>query len=88
MKRFVKTMIISMFALNLAGPATAPAFAADIPTTEADCEKAGMKWKQKAGKCKPMPSHAPSRAESVLALIGIGCALVGLFFIWSEYLTD
>ena len=28
-----------------------PAFAADEPTTKADCEQQGMKWDDASGKC-------------------------------------
>ena len=30
---------------------TAPAFAADEPTTKADCEQQGLKWDEATGKC-------------------------------------
>jgi len=30
---------------------TAPVFAADEPTTKADCEQQGMKWDDASGKC-------------------------------------
>jgi len=29
----------------------APAFAADEPTTKADCEQQGLKWDEATGKC-------------------------------------
>ena len=88
MKHPVKMIIVSIVALSLAGPFIAPAYATDVPATQSDCEKAGMQWKPKAGKCKPMPKSSLSPAESVLALIGLACALIGLFFTWIEYRND
>ncbi len=44
--------ILSLVALGLALAVAGPAFAADEPTTKADCEKIqGMEWDESAGKC-------------------------------------
>ncbi|MBK5199681.1 MAG: hypothetical protein JJE37_15595 [Methyloceanibacter sp.] len=46
--------LVSILAMTLAvGFATAPAFAATTkpPKTQADCEKAGMKWDATTKKC-------------------------------------
>jgi hypothetical protein len=84
-KHPIKMIMVSFIALSFAGPILAPAYATAVPTTQSACEEAGMKWKPKAGKCKPMPRTTLSPVKRVLALISLGCTLVGLFYVWSEY---
>jgi len=47
----MKTIVALVVALGVAGMATAPAFAASHPKTQAACEKAHMKWDATAKKC-------------------------------------
>ena len=44
--------LVSMLALGLLVGFSAPAFAGKNPTTQAACEKAGMKWDATASKCE------------------------------------
>jgi hypothetical protein len=46
----MKNIVSMIVALGLAVAFTAPAFA--VPTTKADCEKAGMKWNATTNKCE------------------------------------
>lgn len=108
LRRTAKLIIVSIVALNLAGQIIAPACATQMPTTQAECEQAGMKWKDKAGKCKPAapttqaecveagmvwkpeagkckPIYTLSPLKKTIVLIGLGCALVCLFYIGGEY---
>ena len=39
-------IIASIVALNLAVAFATPVVAAEIPTTKAECEQAGMRWKE------------------------------------------
>jgi hypothetical protein len=47
----MKSLVVMMVALGLAVAFAAPVFAADPPTTQADCEKAKMKWDEATKKC-------------------------------------
>ena len=47
----MKGIVSMIVALGLAVVFAAPTFAADPPTTKADCEKAKMKWDATAKKC-------------------------------------
>jgi hypothetical protein len=77
MRRIAELIIVSIVALNLAGQFIASACATQVPKTQAECEQAGMHWKPEADKCKP--THPLSPFKKIIALIGLGCALVGLF---------
>jgi hypothetical protein len=83
MKRISRMIMASMVVLSLAGPLMAPAFAAAPPTTQAECEKAGMRWKEKASKCRSMPGRSLSTAQKIVGLLGLMCALILLFQIWT-----
>ena len=108
LNRIAKLIIVSIVALNLAGQFIAPACATQVPKTQAECEQAGMRWKDKAGKCKLAapktqaeceqagmdwkpeadkckPIYPLSPFQKIIALIGLGCALVGLFLVGSNY---
>ena len=69
-----------------------PVVAAEIPTTKADCEQAGMKWKEWASneKCR-FPVGRGSRVldpvRKVLGLIGLGSALLCLIILYREWHT-
>jgi hypothetical protein len=39
-------ILASIIALNLTVAFATPVVAAEIPTTKADCEQAGMKWEE------------------------------------------
>ena len=49
----MKSLVSMIVALGLAVAFTAPAFAGpgSLPTTKADCEKAGKKWEEADKKC-------------------------------------
>ena len=68
----------------LVGPISTPVFAADRPTTEADCEKAEMIWKKQEGKCAKISGNSLSPTLKVVGLIGFGCAISGLLLLWLE----
>ena len=64
-----------------------PIVAAAFPSTQVDCEHAGMKWS--SGKCHP-PSDKPmipKDVQALLGVIGIGCSLAGTVILclkWRE----
>ena len=67
-----------------------PFVAAEMPTTQADCEKAGMLWKEKPSKWRGLPQKRilttlPTEARFVLGLIALGCTVVGLTVIALEW---
>jgi hypothetical protein len=85
MKRFA--LIV---ALCLASALATPVVAAEMPTTQADCEKAGMSWKEKAIKCRPLREEGihptlPKEVRNVLGMIGLGCTLIGLIVMYREW---
>jgi hypothetical protein len=47
----MKKFVMAIVALGLAAAFAGPTFAADVPKTKADCEKAKMKWDDTAKKC-------------------------------------
>ena len=47
----MKTLFSLAVALGLMVGAAVPAFAADVPKSKADCEKAHMKWDATTKKC-------------------------------------
>ena len=54
-------IIASIVALNLAVAFATPVVAAEIPTTKAQCEQAGMRWKESANqdKCRFAKASLP-----------------------------
>ena len=77
-------------ALGLASALATPVVAAETPTTQADCEKAGMRWKEKASECRPLRKQGilPTlfkAVRNVLAMLGLGCALLGLIVLYREW---
>jgi hypothetical protein len=79
-----------IIALNLAASFAMPVVAAEIPTTKADCEQAGMKWKEWAPneKCRfPVRREPtlPAPVRNVLGIIGLGSALLGLIILYREW---
>ena len=72
-------LFATIIALSLAGAIVTPAIAAEYPMTKADCEKAGLKWKEEKHKCKPSVRVVNwSPAKRLWAWIGLGFAVVGL----------
>jgi hypothetical protein len=69
-------------ALGLASALAPPLVAAEMPTTQADCEKAGMRWKEKASKCRPLREEG---IRNVFGMIGLGCTLLGLIVFYREW---
>jgi len=67
-------------------PPPKPLVAAEIPTTKADCEQAGMHWKEQANECRSAAVGKPMLpARTVLGIIGIGSALLGLILLYREW---
>src|SRR5262245_3245747 len=82
-------VVAATISLTLAGASVPSIVAAEIPTTKAGCEEAGMKWKKKTNKCVRWPKRStPTPARLVVALIGIGSALVVLLFIGRAALAE
>jgi hypothetical protein len=75
-------------AINVPIAEAAPALAVDVPATQADCNKAGMRWQQKTSTCKPrgmgVAGKHLSALKKVLGLIGLGCVLIGLYQLWAR----
>jgi hypothetical protein len=72
-------ILASIIALNLAAAFAMPVVAAEIPTTKADCEQAGMKWKEQVNqnKCRSAVRREhmlPTPVRNVLGIIGLGSA--------------
>ena len=79
-------LFAAIIALSLAGAIITPAIATKYPMTQADCEKAGLRWKKEAHKCKPfVPVVSLNPAERILGLIGLGSAVVGLILLWRVF---
>lgn len=78
--------LVATVYLVLAGPITVTSFAAVTPITQADCEKAGMRWKAKAGKCKRMSGQPLSSAERAAAVIGIISAIAALVLLFEDWI--
>jgi hypothetical protein len=81
---------VLIVALGLASALATPVGAAEVPTTQADCEKAGMRWKEKASKCRPLWEEGihptfPKEVRNVLGMIGLGCTLLGLIVFYREW---
>ena len=79
-------LFAAIIALSLAGAIITPAIAAKYPMTQADCEKAGLKWRKVDHKCKPYVRVVNlSPADRILGLIGLGSAVVGLILLWRDF---
>ena len=79
-------------ALALASVSATPLVAVQMPTTQVDCEKAGLRWKEKASKCRPLREEGtlpplPKEVRNVLGVIGLGCAVAGLIFLYRDWRT-
>jgi hypothetical protein len=75
----VKIFAACMMGLNLTFSLALPATALERPTTEVECQAAGMRWVQQTGKCKQqVTGRRLATPEKVLGLIGLGCAVMGL----------
>jgi len=80
----MKIVLVFILTFTLSGPVLAASLAAAMPTTEAACKDAGMKWKERAGKCKPKNTGRPlSPTKKIVGLIGLGCGLIALYVLWS-----
>ena len=78
--------LVSLVCLGLAGPLTVASYAAMMPTNQVECEKAGMRWKPKIGKCKQMPRKILSQVERVIAVIGLICVIAALMLLVEDWL--
>ena len=68
-------IIASIVALNLAVAFATPVVAAEIPTTKAECEQAGLKWKD----CRSINARSfPPQYVLSLALSGLVLTLLGM----------
>jgi hypothetical protein len=85
-------ILASIIALNLAAAFATPVVAAELPTNKADCEQAGMKWKEQANqnKCRfadRSEHRLPAPVHNVLGIIGIGANLLCLIMLYREWRT-
>src|SRR6476661_8612371 len=81
-------IIASIVALNLAVAFATPVVAAEIPTTKAECEQAGMRWKEEANqdKCRfAKARNFPAPVRIVLGIIGLGLTLLGVIILYQEW---
>jgi len=77
-----------LVALALASVSATPLVAAEMPTTQADCEKAGMLWKEKASKCRPLREEGTlPTLPNVLGVIGLGCTVAGVIVLYRDWRT-
>jgi hypothetical protein len=82
---------VLIMVLALAVAFTAPAFALEAehqPTTKADCEKAGMVWKERDSQCKPATTQDSSALRNVLGVIGLFCALIGFVMVCRMWIAE
>ena len=78
-------LFAAIIALGLAGATITPAIATKYPITQADCEKAGLKWRKSDHKCKPYVRVVKwSPAKRLWGFIGLGSAVVGLILVLRE----
>ena len=78
-------LFAAIIALSLAGAIITPAIATKYPMTQADCEKAGLKWRKSDHKCKPYVRVVKwSPAKRLWGFIGLGSAVVGLVLVLRE----
>jgi hypothetical protein len=81
----MKILVVFILALTLSGPVLASSLAAGLPTTEAECKEAGMKWEEQSSKCKPRNVGKPlSPTKKVIGLIGLGCGVIALYLLWGR----
>jgi hypothetical protein len=69
----MKIIAIFILALTLSGPVLASSQAAAMPTTEAACKDAGMKWKESTGTCKPRSAGGQLGSEPTLLTEFLKC---------------
>src|SRR6476646_9138804 len=80
-------IVASIVALNLPVAFATPLVAAEIPTTKAQCEQAGMRWKESANqdKCRfAKARNFPAPVRIVLGIIGLGSTLLGVIILYQE----
>src|SRR6476660_10570104 len=83
-------IIASIVALNLAVAFATPVVA-EIPTTKAECEQAGMRWKEEADqdKCRRRATfearNLPAPVRIVIGIIGLGLTLLGVIILYQEW---
>ena len=85
-RNVVKIIAACIVALSLTSFLVFPATAVR-PSTEVECQAAGMRWVQQTGKCKQVKQVTGKRlstAEKVLGLIGLGCVVVGLSLLFGS----
>jgi hypothetical protein len=80
-------IIAWIVALNLAVAFATPVVAAEIPTTKAECEQAGMRWKESANqdKCRFSVYKLPAPVRIVIGIIGLGLTLLGVIILYQEW---
>src|SRR6476620_12646223 len=81
-------IIASIVALNLAVAFATPVVAAEIPTTKAECEQAGMRWKEEANQDKCRSAKArnfPAPVRIFIGIIGLGLTLLGVIILYQEW---
>src|SRR6476661_8104978 len=75
-------VIAWIVALNLALAFATPVVAAEIPTTKAECEQAGMRWKD----CRSINARKlPDPVRIVIGIIGLGLTLLGVIILYQEW---
>jgi hypothetical protein len=47
----------------------------EVPTTKAECEQVGMRWKANTNTCRPLSHKRHTVSFNVLGVIALGCAL-------------
>jgi hypothetical protein len=77
-------VLVSLVCLGLAGPITVASYAAVTPTNQAECEKAGMRWKPKVGKCKQMPRRILLGER--FGIFGLICAIAALMLLFQDWI--
>jgi hypothetical protein len=80
----VVKIIAACMGLSFTFSMVLPVTAVERPTTEVECQAAGMRWVQKSGKCKQVKERGLSVTERVLGLIGLACAGVGLALLFGS----
>ena len=83
MKLFALTITLCL-ATATAIPVAAKVPTTKVPTTKAECEQVGMRWKENAGRCHPL-FHEQKLSFKIIGGIGLGCALVGFIVVCKEW---
>jgi hypothetical protein len=78
--RTLKLAIGAMMALSLAVPFPGMAENEDWPKSKIECRNACMIWNKEIGQCTSLGNRLSS-FEKVIGVIGLGCALGGLFLL-------